>query len=167
MRYYVTLEGTEYVIDVSPSADGAPRVTMGGKPVDLDVLAVGESLLLRIDGKVVDLTVEGAPPELGLVAGGDRIYVRVESERVRAALAAKRPGAGGAGDLVVKSPMPGRVLKVLVAEGDEVERGTPLVVVEAMKMENELRATGAGKVTKVFVKPGQTVEGGAKLVQFG
>jgi biotin carboxyl carrier protein len=131
------------------------------------VLAVGESLLLRIDGKVVDLTVEGSPPELGLVAGGERLYVRVESERLRAALAAKRAGGGGAGDLVVKSPMPGRVLKVLVAEGDAVERGTPLVVVEAMKMENELRATGPGKVAKVFVQAGQTVEGGAKLVQFG
>ncbi len=167
MRYYVTLEGSEYVVDVTPGAGSAPRVTLGGKPVDLDVLAQGDSLLLRIDGKVVDLTVEGVPPDLGLVAGGTRLYVKVESERMRSALAAKRPGAGGGGEQVLKSPMPGRVLKVLVGEGDEVERGTPLVVVEAMKMENELRAAGPAKVVKVFVKPGQTVEGGAKLVQLG
>lgn len=167
MRYYVTLEGSEYVVDVTPGAGSAPRVTMGGKPVDLDVLAQGETLLLRIDGNVVDLTVEGTPPELGLVAGGTRLYVRVESDRMRTALAAKRPAGGAGGDQIVKSPMPGRVLKVLVSEGDEVERGTPLVVVEAMKMENELRASGPGKVIKVFASPGQTVEGGAKLLQLG
>ncbi|HEU4409345.1 MAG TPA: biotin/lipoyl-containing protein [Polyangiaceae bacterium] len=167
MRYYVTLEGSEYVVDVTPGAGAAPKVTLGGKPVDLDVLPLGDSLLMRIDGKVVDLTVEGAPPELGLVAGGTRLYVRVESERMRAAQAAKRKGGGAGGEQVLKSPMPGRVLKVLVSEGDEVDRGTPLVVVEAMKMENELRAAGPAKVVKVLVKPGQTVEGGAKLVQLG
>ncbi|HEU4536352.1 MAG TPA: biotin/lipoyl-containing protein [Polyangiaceae bacterium] len=167
MRYYVTLEGSEYVVDVTPGAGSAPRVTMDGKTVDLDVLAQGESLLMHVDGKVVDLTVEGSPPELGLVAGGTRLYVRVESERMRLAQAAKRKGGGAGGDQIVKSPMPGRVLKVLVGEGDAVERGTPLVVVEAMKMENELRAAGPGKVVKVFVGAGQTVEGGAKLLQLG
>jgi glutaconyl-CoA/methylmalonyl-CoA decarboxylase subunit gamma len=167
MRYYVTLEGSEYVVDVTPGTGSTPQVTLGGKPVDLDVVPLNDSLLMRIDGKVVDLTVEGTPPELGLVAGGTRLYVRVESERMRAAQAAKRKEGGAAGDQVLKSPMPGRVLKVLVNEGDEVERGAPLVVVEAMKMENELRAAGSAKIVKVFVKPGQTVEGGAKLVQLG
>jgi glutaconyl-CoA/methylmalonyl-CoA decarboxylase subunit gamma len=167
MRYYITLEGNEYVIDVTPGAGSVPKVTLGGQPVDLDLLSTGESLLMRIDGKVVDLTIEGTPPELGLVAGGVRLYVRAESERMRAAQAAKRKGGGAGGDQVLKSPMPGRVLKVLVGEGDAVERGTPLVVVEAMKMENELRAAAAAKVVKVFVTPGQTVEGGAKLVQLG
>jgi hypothetical protein len=61
--------------------------------------------------------------------------------------------------------MPGRVLKVLVKAGDEVVAGSPLVVVEAMKMENELSATKSGTVAEVFVAPGATVEGGAKLVE--
>jgi biotin carboxyl carrier protein len=61
--------------------------------------------------------------------------------------------------------MPGRVLKVLVNEGDEVHAGKPLVVVEAMKMENELAAAHDGKVKKVYVTAGTPVEGGAKLVE--
>ena len=61
--------------------------------------------------------------------------------------------------------MPGRVLKVLVAEGDAVSSGDALVVVEAMKMENELGATRSGTVRKIHVTPGQTVESGARLVE--
>ena len=79
------------------------------------------------------------------------------------------PGPKGAatGEGTVASPMPGRVLKVLVAEGDEVEAGAAVVVVEAMKMENELCTQRAGAVKKVHVAPGQAVESGAKLVEIG
>ena len=63
--------------------------------------------------------------------------------------------------------MPGKVVKVLVKEGEEVQPGRPLVVVEAMKMENELVAELPGSVQKVFVHPGDAVEGGAKLVLIG
>ena len=69
-----------------------------------------------------------------------------------------------AGERVVKSPMPGRVVKVLVAKGDAVEVGQGLVVLEAMKMENEVRAKAAGTVAEVHVTPGAAVEGNAKLV---
>jgi biotin carboxyl carrier protein len=68
---------------------------------------------------------------------------------------------------MVTSPMPGRVLKVLVKEGDSVAAGAPLVVVEAMKMENELGADRDGTVKRVFVAPGATVESGARLVEVG
>jgi biotin carboxyl carrier protein len=60
--------------------------------------------------------------------------------------------------------MPGKVVRVLVAPGDTVEARQGLVVVEAMKMENELRASGAGRVREVFVREGQSVEAGAALV---
>jgi biotin carboxyl carrier protein len=63
--------------------------------------------------------------------------------------------------------MPGKVVKVLVAEGDSVDAGKPLVVVEAMKMENELVAEAPGVVKKVYVQPGDAVEGGAKLISIG
>jgi biotin carboxyl carrier protein len=66
---------------------------------------------------------------------------------------------------MITSPMPGRVLKVLVAEGDEVAVGQSVVVVEAMKMENELKTTKAGKVAEIFAQAGATVEAGAKLVR--
>jgi len=112
---------------------------------------------------VVDMQIEGAPPQVGVVVRGYRFYAKVESERMRAV--AVRAPQSDAGDATVTSPMNGRVLKVLVAEGDTVPAGAPVCVVEAMKMENELCATKAGRVTKVYVAAGDTVEGGAQLVR--
>jgi biotin carboxyl carrier protein len=82
---------------------------------------------------------------------------------MRSAEQAKKSTTGG-GEKAVKSPMPGRVVKVLVAKGDSVAVGQGLVVLEAMKMENEVKARAAGTVAEVHVAAGATVEGGAKLV---
>lgn len=164
MRYFVTLtEGAEpRVIDVAELPSGALTVSLDGKPVDVDVLPLEKGLSIRVDGKVIDLSIEGVLPEVGAVASGHRSYVRVESERARAAAASKR--SGGPADKTVKSPMPGRVVKVHVAVGDEVVVGQPLLVVEAMKMENELKAKLAGKVAEVFVAAGAAVEANARLL---
>ena len=168
MRYFVTFaeEKEPVQIDVKELPSGALEVTANGKPVEVDLAVVGSALSLRVDGRVVDLTTEGTPPDLGLVASGHRSYVRVESDRQRAAAAAAAH-AGGSADDLVRSPMPGRVVRVLVAAGDEIENGQPLVVIEAMKMENELRSKRAGRVAEVLVSPGQAVEGNAKLIKLG
>jgi biotin carboxyl carrier protein len=167
VRYYVTLEpdpeAKPIVVDLVELPSGELEARVDDRHVDLDVAYLGAQLSVRIDGQVVDLTVEGTPPEVGAVASGHRSYVRVESERMRAAEQAKKTSVSG-GDRVVKSPMPGRVVKVLVAKGDTVEVGRGLVVLEAMKMENEVRAKVAGTVAEVHVAPGATVEGSAKLV---
>jgi biotin carboxyl carrier protein len=167
VRYYVTLEpdpqAKPVVVDLFELPSGELEARVDDRRVELDVAYLGAQLNVRIDGQVVDLTVEGSPPEVGAVASGHRSYVRVESERMRAAEQAKKTSVGG-GDRVIKSPMPGRVVKVLVAKGDTVEVGRGLVVLEAMKMENEVRAKVAGTVAEVHVAPGATVEGSAKLV---
>ncbi len=167
MRYYVTLDpapGAEPIlVDVNELPTGALDVAVSGKRVDVDVVSVGGVLSVRIDGKIVDLTTEGTPPEMGAIASGHRSYVRVESERQRAAELAKK-AKGGGGDRVIKSPMPGRVVKLLVAVGDVVAPGQALLVIEAMKMENELKAKGPGKVAEVHVGVGAAVEGNAKLI---
>jgi biotin carboxyl carrier protein len=167
MLYYVTLDPTPgaepILVDVKELPSGALEVRVGGELVDVDVVPVGSQLSVRIDGQVVDLTTEGQPPEIGAIASGHRSYVRVESERLRAAEAAKKSGGGGA-EKVVKSPMPGRIVKVLVKAGDAVEAGKPLLVMEAMKMENEIKAKAAGTIGQIHVATGDTVEGNAKLV---
>lgn len=169
MRYYVTLDpapgAAPIVVDVKELPSGALEVKVDDKPVDVDVVPVGAQLSVRIDGRVVDLTTEGTPPELGAIASGHRSYVRVESERQRAADAAKKGKAGGS-EKIVKSPMPGRVVKLLVQAGSDVEAGQALLVMEAMKMENEIKAKTAGKVADVLVKVGDAVEGNAKLITF-
>lgn len=166
MRYFVTIDGHEHAVDVQVRPTGELVVTLDGAGVDNDVVVLDDgSLSIRIDGKVLDLTVEGDPPDVGVVASGHRSYVKVESERLRAAAAAKRAGGGGSEKLIV-APMPGRVAKILVAVGDEVKASQGVIVVEAMKMENELRAKGEGKVAEIHVKPGDAIEAGARLVTF-
>jgi biotin carboxyl carrier protein len=167
MRYYVQLDPSEQPIsvDVTELPDSALSVKVDGKLVDVDVVSLGTALSVRVDGKVCDLTTEGTPPDIGAIASGSRTYVRVESERMRAASAAKKGGGGGT-EKIVKSPMPGRIVKVIAAVGDEVEPGTALLVVEAMKMENEVKAKSKGTVAEILVKAGDAVEANAKLLRF-
>jgi biotin carboxyl carrier protein len=166
VRYFVTFSDSKepLEIDVKELPSGALEVSSTGKKIDVDVAMVDGALSLRVDGRVVDLTTEGTPPELGVIASGHRSYVRVESDRQRAAAAAAKHGGGGSDDLV-RSPMPGRIVRVLVAKGDDVQPGQPLVVIEAMKMENELKSKRAGKVVEVLVAQGAAVEGNAKLLR--
>jgi biotin carboxyl carrier protein len=167
MRYFVTLPfGREIAVDVTIHPSGRTEVSVDGKAIEVDCIDHRNTASMRIDGRVMDLWIEGAPPEVGIVVGAQRFYAKVESERMRARAAALGTRSS-TGPGLVTSPMPGRVLKILVAEGDEVAVGAPLVVVEAMKMENELAAGKAGKVLRVFVAPGATVEGGAKLIEIG
>jgi biotin carboxyl carrier protein len=172
MRYFVTFpSGDEIPVDVDHLPTGEVALSIRGRRIEADALPVGPpaathaTTSMRIDGQVVDLWTEGAPPGVGVIARGYRFYATAESERSRALAAAlgQKPGGAAAGTVV--SPMPGRVLKILVTEGQPVEAGTAIVVVEAMKMENELAATGAGIVAKILVTPGQTVESGARLVE--
>ena len=161
MRYRVTLEGSERDIDVQIAPGGAVSVVLDGKQVDADIRRVPGGVSLAIDGKIYDVLVGGPNDAMDLAAGALRATASVESERNRARK--KRSGAAGDGS-AVRAPMPGRIVKVLVAEGDEVEAGTPVVVVEAMKMENELRTERAGTIASVAVEEGQAVEGGTLLI---
>ena len=166
MRYYVQISGREHEVEVSQKPDGTVSATLSGRPVNVDVVAFSaRELSVRVGGRVVDLTLEGNAPQLGVIASGHRTYVHVESERMRTAGRANRAQSAGARD--VKAPMPGRVVKVLVAAGDAVTAGQPGAIVEAMKMENEVRAKGPGTVAKVHVAAGATVEANATLVSFG
>ena len=146
--------------------DGSVAASVGGRPVAVDVVSFSDrELSVRIGSRVLDLTIEGSGPMLGVVASGTRTYVPVESERMRAAARAKGPESA-AKSRDVRAPMPGRVLKVFVAEGESVAAGQSVVIVEAMKMENEVKSRGVGVVAKVHAVLGGTVEANAVLVSF-
>ncbi len=167
MRYFVTFpSGDVTEVDVVHLPTGEVRVKIGDATLDADALVPASGATsMRVDGHVMDLWMEGTPPDVGVIALGRRFYAKVESERMRSLAEAAGTRGSGKGDGVITSPMPGRVLKILVQEGDLVTSGTPLIVVEAMKMENELFAERDGTVAKVFVAPGTNVEGGAKLIE--
>src|SRR6266576_1039104 len=126
---------------------------------------------VEVDGNRV--TVYGVGLETERVEGagrwtlgleGERVEVAVQDERSRGieAGSGKNKWSGGGG--TVRAPMPGLVVRIEVAEGQRVDAGAGLVVVEAMKMENELRAPRPGMVQTVHVAVGQAVEKGASLV---
>jgi biotin carboxyl carrier protein len=171
MRYFVKIEDAEHVLEISELPGGAFDVRLtdpSGREsaLDVEVTSLGGALTIHVDGRVLDLVVDGQGPTLSVFASGRRVGVTVESARERAQGSMRSGGRAGSAGLVT-SPMPGKVVKVLVKEGEAVEPGRPLVVVEAMKMENELVAEAAGTVQKVYVSPGDAVEGGARLVSIG
>jgi len=170
MRYYVNLDPnpdtSPTVVNVIELPSGELDVHVGEKPVPVDVVAFNGTLSVRVGTRVVDLTTEGSPPEISAIANGHRTYVRVESERQRAAAAAKKGSASG-GDKIIKTPMAGRIVRVLVAPKDAVAAGQTLCVVEAMKMENEVKAKAACTVLEVHVAEGATIEANGKLFTLG
>jgi acetyl/propionyl-CoA carboxylase alpha subunit len=97
---------------------------------------------------------------------GRTFEITLEDERSRVI---RELGGGMASRLItpeVRAPMPGLIVRLLVDSGQEVEAGDGMLVIEAMKMENELKAEGAGLVGQVHVKPGQTVDKGDLLISF-
>ena len=164
MRYIVTVGGRRGVVDVSTGAvtvDGkelrASLANVEGTPVHL--VAIGDRV-----HRVVVRRREGRGRYL-LWLDGFTYDVEALDERTRAIRDLSAAAAGPSGAAPLMAPMPGLVVRVNVQPGDTVSVGQGLVVMEAMKMENELRAPGGGRVKAVFAKPGSAVEKGAVLVE--
>lgn len=168
MRTFVSFQGTagnaERVIEeVGSTASSELQVRVGERTVRVEVFDQGGRTTYVVDGKVVDLVSDGSTNERVVIARGVRAAVKLETERERLEATAGG-GAAGSAEKLVKAPMPGRVVKVLVEAGQEVAAGQALLVVEAMKMENEVKAKGPGVVQTIHVATGATVEANAKLV---
>ncbi|MFZ6181392.1 biotin/lipoyl-containing protein [Nannocystis pusilla] len=149
------------------TASDPPVVIVDGVAHEVTPVAGGRTHV-RVQGeaaqRIVSLDGQGLPTAASVGGVAVAIDVRTAQAAARdAALAAGR--VGGAGGGLVKAPMPGRVVRVLVSAGQSVERGTPLVIVEAMKMENELLATVAGVVKTVHVGEGVAVDAGQALIE--
>jgi biotin carboxyl carrier protein len=160
MRYVVSVRGREIALAVTSVATGRLRVTVeGSQGPPLDVTLFGDSEPAAAVGtSVLELRASGGD----VTVGAERRPLRVENrERRERSPGAARAGASG----VVRAPMPGRVVKVLVEAGANIEAGAGVVVVEAMKMENELFSPISGSVARVFVAAGDAVERGAPLVE--
>jgi pyruvate carboxylase subunit B len=164
VKYFVTIGGDEIPVEV----DG-DRVGVNGREASAHLSPVPGTPIrhLLLDAISVPVVVERDPAGIWhLTVEGVRYDIRVVDERTRHI--AGLTGAAGtrAGPAVLKAPMPGLVVRVMVTPGQTVEVGKGLVVLEAMKMENELRATAHGVVQRVVVSAGQPVEKGQPLVEF-
>jgi biotin carboxyl carrier protein len=161
MKYRVTVEGREREVDVTFSPSGAAEVLLDGARVAVDARQVGGAVSLRIGDRVHDVLSAGTD-EVQIAVGSARTIASITSER-----AGQKRGAGaGKSSKQLRAPMPGRVVRVLVKAGDTVAVGQPVIVIEAMKMENELRAGAVATIETVHVSEGASVEGRALLVTF-
>jgi pyruvate carboxylase subunit B len=162
MRYTVSVG--ERTLEVELGAEGA---LVDGRPVDAALAhAAGTPVRgLRVGAETYRLVAERGPGgRWRLHLRGRTLDVDVVDERTKAIRAMTGAGAAALGPRPIVAPMPGMVVKVEVGEGDVVESGQGIVIVEAMKMENELRASGPGRVTRVHVSRGQAVEKDQVLV---
>ncbi len=144
------------------------QILVDGRPVDitkeqLDAARQVEPGVysLLIDGRSIEVRVLPEAQGTTVLAGGRRFAVEVRNPR-NASRGARASLGGGRQKIV--APMPGKVIRVLVKKGDAVEPGQGLVVVEAMKMQNEMKASHPGHVTEVRVHDGDTVGAGETLV---
>jgi pyruvate carboxylase subunit B len=145
------------------------RVRVGDQVLEVDARASDGFDSLIVDGRQYELAIT----ENGRRTGVSRLLVddgrharEIEVLEPLAFLAQEgRAGAPAGGASVVRAYMPGRVVEVLAEEGTEVAAGQGVLVLEAMKMENEIQAESAGVVAKLFVEPGQAVEGGDPLFE--
>jgi biotin carboxyl carrier protein len=117
-----------------------------------------------MDGRSYDARVEDAADGLVVVIDGYRFEVEVRDPR---RLSRRTGSRGGEGVQTIAAPMPGKVVRVLVQAGDAVEAGQGLLVVEAMKMQNEMKAARAGTVMSLSAKEGSTVAAGEVLATIG
>ncbi|GAB4363132.1 MAG: biotin/lipoyl-binding protein [Deltaproteobacteria bacterium] len=163
MNYIATIGEHEAKVSVEEVGVARYRVTIDGKEHLVDAHQVQDSLwsLLR-DAQSFEVDVTHREDAFEVLIGGDCYRFSLMNEQHKAL--ARAAGKGAAGKAMVTSPMPGKVVKLLVVEGEEVRADQGVIVVEAMKMENELKSAVAGKVQEIFVKEGEVVEAGAKLL---
>jgi pyruvate carboxylase subunit B len=164
MKYTVEIATRSVIVEVDEDA-----IRVDGRPVAARLDGVPGSAIRRLvqgQGSREFVAVPGEERgQWRLTTDGQRIDAAVLDDRSLAVRAAARKAGGTKGAGVLKAPMPGLVVRLLVAEGEAVTAGKGLVVVEAMKMENELKAVGPGTVKKIHVAPGDRVEKGAPLVE--
>ncbi|MBC7691277.1 MAG: biotin/lipoyl-binding protein [Methylotenera sp.] len=151
-------------------ATGKTQVEVGGKKMDVQWRKDSDGIWIELANGVYGFDISGEPNEAetglkfkvserGTELGWENLsFVREGEELVASAEGAQKKGVR------VRAQMPGKIIRVLIKQGDEVQKDQPLLVMEAMKMENEIRAPHAGKIAELKVTEGQAVESGAHLI---
>lgn len=162
MKYLTTIGEKQFTIDINHNG----QVTLDGDVVNVDMQQMVDTTMYSviINGVSHDVRMnQGEGVYLAEISGG-LFEVVVEDERTRR-LAGLKGGPGAiTGEAIIKAPMPGVVVDVLVSIGQEVEQSDIVVILESMKMQNEFKAPRAGKVHTLRVAPGDKVEQGAVML---
>jgi len=159
--YDITIDGKRHRLEVQ-AAEGQWRCRLDGQEAQVDATLVRRDVLsILIAGKAYEVKRERSPEGIHIWIGGQRYAAEVGDPR---SLRSRQAGAGAeSGPKKLLAPMPGKVVRVLVAEKSEVEAGQGILVVEAMKMQNELRSPKKGKVQRIMAAVGASVNAGEVL----
>jgi biotin carboxyl carrier protein len=160
MKYYATIQDKQYVIEI-----GQDEITVDGQKYVIDFQELPEAgmVSLIINNRSLEAIVEEREDVSEVLIKGELYSVAVQDERAYRLAQARGTIRAVSGEAVIKSPMPGIIVATPVAPGTAVQQGDKVVILESMKMENELRAPRAGVVTRVLVEPGTSVEKGQPL----
>jgi biotin carboxyl carrier protein len=165
MKYEIQIGGAKRTVEVEADGAGSFRAQLDGLAVSVDAVETApETYSILLDGRAFQARVadDGLDDGLRVRCGGADFRVQVRDPR---SWRSRRHGVLEiAGPQRVLAPMPGKIVRVLVAAGDEVEAGRGLLVVEAMKMQNEIRAPKGGRIERVLVVEGQAVRTQEALV---
>jgi len=165
MKFDVHIEGAKRTVEIEPLSEREFRARLDGQTIAADAVETGAgSYSILLAGRAFEARVSHERPaepveddENDLLVRCAGMEFRVQVRDPRSWRAGRRGALEAAGPQQVVAPMPGKVVRVLVAAGETVEAGRGLVVVEAMKMQNEIRAPKSGKVERVLVAEGQAV----------
>ncbi len=168
MKRTLTVGKEQYEVEFT-SQDGAMSLVWEGQSHALDIREVEPGCYsILMEGRSMEVLldpVKSADPDShgyrALMASGSYEFALADPRR--ALLAGGSAGAAGGGTLT--APMPGKVVKVLVAQGDSVQEGQTLLILEAMKMQNEYKSPAAGRVARLHVQEGSTVETASPMVE--
>lgn len=161
MKYFARIGNNEYEVEVTES-----QILLDGEVVDVDIVRSGTPELYSVlfGGHSHELLITSDRFNYTVSIRSEQFQVQVQDERSRRLNQARKMPTLPDGELAVSAPIPGLVVKVLVAAGDAIEEGQSLVILEAMKMENEIRSMRPGVVKSIEVAPGQRVEQNAVLI---
>lgn len=161
MKYYALIGNNEYEVTIEQG-----EIYVDGEPISVDLVQSGapELYSMLFDGQSYELLIASDRFTYTVTLEGEQIPVQVEDERMRKLNMGRKMTTLAHGELAVIAPIPGLVVQVLVAEGDEVTENQPLLLLEAMKMENEIRSQRSGVVKEVKVEAGQRVEQNGTLL---
>jgi biotin carboxyl carrier protein len=160
MLYEVTIDGKNYRLDLN-HAEGRWSCRLDGRELQVDaVLARPDVLSLRIGNMAYEIKLERVASDLHLWVGSTRFAADIRDPR---SLRARSRAADDHGPKKITAPMPGKVVRLLVQQGDEVKPGAGVAVVEAMKMQNEIKSPKKGIVQRILVGEGAAVNAGDVL----
>jgi len=167
MRYLAKIDGRCLLVEIR-ERDGKMEIAVDGRAVSLDLVELKPRgpLSVLVDGKSFEVDVEKNSEGYIVHLDGRLFECRLEDERLARLRSPASPGGASLKGKELKAPMPGLVLAIHINEGDLVQPGQGLVTIEAMKMENEIRAAFEGTVKSVRVKPGRAVEKNEVMIVF-